>query len=103
VEPVPCPEGGDVGCLGNCVDGRLAAAAAGQAVVAPLGPEDLGQAADVVLAAVAGMSGRSEPDPVGGADASLGGLPDGGVGERVTAGGAAPANSAADVPGQHRV
>jgi hypothetical protein len=44
-----------VGCLGDRVDGFLAAVTAGQAVVAPLGLEDLGQAADVVLAGLAGV------------------------------------------------
>ena len=57
VEAVPCSEGGDVGCLGDRVDGFLAAVTAGQAVVAPLGLEDLGQPTDVVLAGLAGVGG----------------------------------------------
>jgi hypothetical protein len=51
VEPVPGPEGGDVGCFGERVGGFLAAVASGEPVVASLGMKDGGQVTDVVLAA----------------------------------------------------
>jgi hypothetical protein len=46
-----------VGCLGDRVDGFPSAVAASQPVVALLGLEDVGQAGDVVLAGLAGVSG----------------------------------------------
>src|SRR5207249_543104 len=59
VAPVPCPEGGDVGGLGEHAEDCLATIAAGQPVVALLGLEHLGKVADVVLGAMMGMNSRS--------------------------------------------
>ena len=103
VEPVPCPKSSYVSCLGGRVCGCLAAVASGQPVAASLGVEDLGQVADVVLVAAAGADGWPEPDQVTGADIDLDGLPGDGEPEGAAAGGAAPADRAADVRGQDRV
>lgn len=46
-----------MGCLGDRVDGFLAAVAAGEPVVALLGMKGVGQAADAVLAGLAGVGG----------------------------------------------
>ncbi len=54
-----------MGCLGERVSGCLAAMAPGQPAVASLGSDDLGQVADVVLAAAVDADGRPQPDQVG--------------------------------------
>ena len=56
VQAVACPEGGDVGRVGEGVCRCLAAVVSGQSVVASLGMKDVGQVADVVLPAAGGCA-----------------------------------------------
>lgn len=96
VEAVASPQSGDVGCLGDRVGSGPATVASGQPIVASLGMKDVGQVANVVLAAAVSANGWAEPDQVARTERDLGRLPGDRENERIAPGRAAPADRAAD-------